>query len=485
MTLVRLFIVLLVCFASGAARAQLRLGPAATRPLPNAATYDAIRDKALASRWAYARLADLTDLIGPRLSGTPQAQAAIEQVARAMRAEGLKVTLEPMQAPHWVRGEELAELVQYSHRPSDITQRLHVTTLGGSIATPPEGITAEVLVVDSFADLAARAQQAHGRIVVFDVPFDQQLADNGYAGPAYGEAVAYRVGAASAAAKVGALAAIVRGVGGAIYRLSHTGMMAYEDGVTKIPAASLTVEDVGLVSRLSKRGPVRMHLVLTPQRLPDVPSFNVVGELPGSQKPQEVVLLSGHLDSWDLATGAIDDGAGVAAAMGVAHIFRVLRLRPKRSVRVVAFMSEECGAVGGQAYFESHKAELESFAAVIESDFGAGTPLGFEAYVSLQALAKLRVLSPVLAPIGATTWRRSDRPLAADISLWEVAGVPGFEPLLDGRHYFDYHHTEADTLDKVDPENLARMVAALGVLTYHLAESADIPEHLPVLASQQ
>jgi Zn-dependent M28 family amino/carboxypeptidase len=226
-----------------------------------------------------------------------------------------------------------------------------------------------------------------------------------------------------------------------------------------------------------------MRLVLTPQQLPDVPSFNVVGELTGSQKPNEVVIVSGHLDSWDLGTGAIDDGAGVVAALGALHVFRELKLRPKRSVRVIAFMSEELGAIGGRAYFDAHREQLANVRAVIETDFGAGGPIGFDSYVLPEALPKLRSLQDVLAPIGATYFRRSERPVAADIAAWQAAGVPGFETLLDSRHYFDLHHTPADTLDKVDPRKLARIVAAVGVLTYFLADSAEPLAHLPALSS--
>jgi Zn-dependent M28 family amino/carboxypeptidase len=259
-------------------------------------------------------------------------------------------------------------------------------------------------------------------------------------------------------------------------------MMAYEDGVAKIPSAALSVEDVGLIARLSKRGPVTLHLLLTPQTLPDVTSHNVVVELTGSQKPNEVVLVSGHLDSWDLATGAIDDGAGVMTAMGALHVLNELKLRPKRSLRAVAFMSEEVGAVGGRAYFEAHRAELANYRAVVETDFGAGKPLGFEAYVLPESIAALRSLQDALAPIGATYLRRSERPVAADIAIWQAAGVPGFETQLDARHYFDFHHTQADTLDKVEPQNLARMVASVGVLAYYLADCAEPPAHLPALA---
>jgi carboxypeptidase Q len=478
------FLAFVVCGAIGLFAGTLHAQGGAPPPaLLNRATYAAIRDRAMTSDWAWQRLADLTDLIGPRPAGSAQAQAAVEQVAQAMRADGLKVTLQPVRTPHWLRGEERAELVEYAQRPKGITQALRLTTLGGSVATPPEGIVAQVMVVRSFDELTARARapanEARGRIVLFDVPFDQDLADNGHAGPAYGHAVAYRTAGASAAAKVGALAALVRSVGGANYRLPHAGQMFYEPGVAKIPAAALTAEDSALVARLAKRGNVTLRLVLTPQNLPEVDSFNVLGDLVGSQKPEEFVLVSGHLDSWDLGTGAIDDGAGVVAAMGVAHVFRELKLRPKRTVRVVAWMSEEIGLVGARAYSEALKDKLAQHVAVIESDSGAGRPLGYEAYAAPSTLNSLRSLRDVLAPIGATLLNRSDRPVSSDAIVLQAAGVPGFELMLDGRHYFDYHHTPADTLDKVDPKNLQRMVATMAALTFHLADAPEPPERLP------
>jgi Iap family predicted aminopeptidase len=396
-----------------------------------------------------------------------------------MRADGLKVSLQPVRVPHWVRGEERAELVEYAQRPKGITQSLHLSALGGSVATPPEGITAPVLVVRSFAELTTRAKEARGRIVLIDVPFDQDLADGGFAGQAYGQAVAYRIGAASAAVKAGAVAALVRSVGGANYRLTHTGFMIYEAGVARIPTAAVTAEDAGLVSRLARRGSVTMKLVLTPQTLPDADSFNVIGDLVGSEKPDEIVLVSGHLDSWDLATGAIDDGAGVAAALGVAHVLRELKVRPKRTLRVVAWMSEELGLIGGKAYFEAYKGDIAKYVAVIESDFGAGKPLGIEGYATPGTMTQLQALRDVLTPLGATVLRRSERTVGSDIGQWQAAGVPGFEAILDGRNYFDYHHTPADTLDKVDPKNLQRMVATLGVLALYLTDSPAMVERVP------
>jgi Zn-dependent M28 family amino/carboxypeptidase len=349
---------------------------------------------------------------------------------------------------------------------------LHVTALGGSVSTGAAGITAPVLVVRNFAELTARAKEAVGRIVLFDVPFDQELADNGQAGTAYGQAVAYRIGGAAAAAKVGAVAALVRAAGGANYRITHAGQMGYDPALPKLPSASITAEDSALVARLAKRGAVSLQLVLTPETLPEVDSFNVLGDLVGSEKPEEIVLISGHLDSWDLGTGAIDDGAGVVAAVGVAHVFKELKVRPKRTLRVVAFMSEENGVFGGNAYFEALKSQLAQHVAVIESDFGAGRTLGLQASVSTASFAALQALREVLMPIGATALERTEHS-GADISNWTSAGVPGFHPLMDGRHYFDYHHSPADTLDKVDPKNLQRMVATLGVLAFFLTNSPE------------
>src|SRR5581483_7318418 len=328
--------------------------PADPAPAVDPAVLAKIRDAALSSDWAWQRLADLTDKIGPRLSGSPQAEAAVTQVSDALRAAGLKVTLQPATVPHWVRGEEQAELVDWPGRPAGLTQRLVLTTLGGSVATPDAGLTAPVLVVHSFDDLKAHAAEAKGRIVLFDYAFNQGLADNGQAMTAYSQAVAYRVQGASAAARLGAVASLIRSVGGADFRLPHTGVMKYEEDAPKIPTAALSAEDAMWVARLSAQGPVSLHLKLTPQTLPDADSHNVLADLPGREKPDEVVLVSGHLDSWDLAQGAIDDGAGVAAAMGAVQVLKSLGLKPRRTVRVVAWMNEENGSGGSKAYFAAN-----------------------------------------------------------------------------------------------------------------------------------
>jgi hypothetical protein len=427
-----------------------------------------IRDAAMRSDWAYSRLADLTDLIGPRLSGSPGAAAAVEQVAAAMRSIGATVTLQPVKVPHWVRGAESAELIDYAGRPAGLSQRVVLTTLGGSGATPAEGLSAPVIVVRSFEELQARRNEVRGSIVLFDVSFDQQMADRGFAGPAYGQAVKFRVAGPKLAAEMGAAAALVRSVGGANFRIAHTGATQLADGA-RIPAAAVTAEDAMLMSRLAARGPLRMHLTLTPQTLPDADGFNVIADLPGSDKADEIVIVSGHLDSWDLATGANDDGTGVTTAMGVIDTLKKLKLQPRRTIRMIAWMNEENGSKGGQAYAQFNKGKLEKHIAAIESDMGAGRPFGILAGVAPGSEKIYAPLQEVLQGIGAGVLTRRDVIGAADMASLEKAGVPCFEPQIDGHDYFNYHHTPADTLDKVSPLELKRHVAVMTSLSWFLA----------------
>ncbi|MBA5637605.1 M20/M25/M40 family metallo-hydrolase [Duganella sp. LX20W] len=444
--------------------------PALAAPANDSATLAAIRDRAMQDNWAYDRLADLTDLVGPRLSGSPGAAAAVEQVAEAMRKLGAKVTLQPVKVPHWVRGAESAELVEYAGRPAGITQRVVLTALGGSGATPAAGLTAPVLVVHSFDELQARAADVKGRIVLFDVAFDQQMADRGLAGPAYGQGANYRVNGPRKAAELGAVAALVRSVGGADYRIAHTGA-TFLDDKARIPAAAVTTEDALLMGRLFARGPLKMHLTLTPQTLPDADSYNVIADLPGSDKADEVVIVSGHLDSWDLATGANDDGAGVAGAMGVLATLKQLKLQPRRTIRMVAWMNEENGTRGGKAYFAANKDHMDQQVAGIESDGGSGRPFGVLSSVGPKAEPLFAPLMAALEPIGAGVFTRRDELGAADLSPLEQAGMPVFEPQVDTHRYFDYHHTPADTLDKVNPDDLRRHVAVMSALTWFLANT--------------
>jgi carboxypeptidase Q len=455
--------------------------PAWAQEVPDAAMAAAlgqIRDAGLKDDWAYRRLADLCDKIGARLSGSPQADAAVEQIATALRAAGLTVSLQPAKVPHWVRGEEQAEIIEYAGRPAGVVQHLHLTTLGGSVATPAQGISGQVLVVHSFDELRAREGEARGKIVVFDVPFNETLAVNGRAGTAYGQGVVYRSQGASAAARAGATAALVRTVGGADYRLPHTGHMSYDPKVPKIPTAALSAEDAMWVARLAAEGPVTLHLKLLPQSLPDVESHNVIADWAGRERPEDVVIVSGHLDSWDLAQGAIDDGAGVASAMGAVRLLQTLGLHARRTIRFVGWMSEENGSAGGQAYFNLNSAALERQIAAIESDNGAGRPLGISAHVPPAALAQFAPLMAALSPMGATILDRREEAGGSDVEFLDAAGVPTLAPIVDTRTYFDYHHSAADTLDKIDPDNIRRQVALMAMMAYFVAE---MPEALPRL----
>ena len=448
------------------------------------ATLARIRDAALTSDFSYQRLAELTDRVGPRLSGSPGAAAAVTLVADDMRSIGMQVSLQPVKVPHWVRGMETGELIDYPGRPEGLSQRLTLTALGSSSATPASGLTAPILVVHSMDELHARAAEAKGRIVLYDVAFDQHLADNGRAGNAYGEAGRYRFTGPAEAAKLGAVAALVRLVGGADFRLPHTGVTGWgKDGVS-IPAAAVTAEDAMLVTRLAAKGEVKAHLTITPQTLPDVDSDNVIADLPGRDRGEEIVIVSGHLDSWDLAQGATDDGAGIAVAMGVAEVFKRLGLQPRRTVRVVAWMNEENGQRGAKAYSEANRDKLKNQFAAIESDGGAGRPMGFLSSVALGDAKLFDPLKAVLRPLGAPIIQREERLGTGDLSLLEGAGVPSFEPLVDVRSYFNYHHTAADTLDKVDPDNLKRQVALLAVLTWYLADMPQQLQRLPVTETE-
>jgi len=432
---------------------------------------------ALSSDYAYAQLAHLCNNIGPRLSGSPQAQQAVQYVAAELRRLGLDVQLEKVMVPHWVRGAETAELVQFTGQAPGTTQKIVLTALGGSVATSAEGLTAEVIAVDSFEHLASLGRgKVAGRIVLFNARFDKQMAAQGFALDAYSQAVVYRGAGPSAAARLGAVASLVRSVGGADYRLPHTGAFGYAGDAPKIPAAAVAAEDADLIAYLTAQGPVRLHLTLTPQTLSDVESYNVIADVKGSEHPEQVIIVSGHLDSWDLGTGAIDDGAGVAVAMQVAQLIKRLGLRPKRTIRVIAWMNEENGLMGGKTYAEDHKAEFANHIAAIESDLGAGHPIGFTAHVNSKALELLTPIASVLQASGASVIRQSQNAEGADISPLDAAGVPTFAPIQDNRTYFNYHHTAADTLDKVVPRELAENAAVVTVLAYAIA---NLPQALP------
>lgn len=431
------------------------------------ANAERIVDQILTKSQGFETLSYLTDNIGPRLSGSKGAELAVKWTTQQFRDWGIDVRNEPVIVPHWVRGEERARLVSHND------QRIVLTALGGSVATPVSGITADVVEITSYDQLEplGRAGLA-GKIVFYNGPMDMTLIESGRAFEAYSKAVGFRATGASRAAEYGAVATVIRSVASASLRTPHTGSLHYDDKQPKIPSAAMTTEDADLVHRLLAKGErVRMHLVLTPKTLPDVKSANVVAEIKGSEHPEEVVVIGGHLDSWDLGTGAIDDGSGVAMVMETLRTLKSLGIQPKRTIRGVLFMNEENGLRGGRAYFDrvAKNEALDEHVAAIETDAGAAPPVGFTSTLEGDDLARLKSRMKVLARI-APMYFESSRHTGADTSPLTDAGVAGFGLVPDPRHYFDYHHTPADTLDKVDPKALAQNTAALAALAYVIAE---------------
>jgi carboxypeptidase Q len=436
-------------------------------------TMDKLRNAALKSDYAYNELRHLTDNIGPRLSGSPQAQKAVEWVAEEMRVQGAEVTLEKAQVPHWVRGAESAELTAWPGQAEGTTQKIVVTALGGSVATPSDGITAPVVVVDDWDQLhALPAGAVKGKILLFNHPFDKELAATGHGLEAYAGGVVYRGAGPIAAAAVGAAAVLVRSVGGADFRLPHTGETAYAPGVEKIPAAAVASEDADILQALVKEGQVTMHLTLTPRTLQDAQSYNVIADWKGSEHPEQVVIVSGHLDSWDLGTGAIDDAAGVAVSMQAIHLMKQLGIHPRRTVRMIAWMSEEEGSEGAAAYVKDHAAEFGNHVGAIESDLGADHPTGIYFAGNSNLGPWLRPVAHVLDANGAGQLVAAPE-TGEDISGLTQKGVPSFAPIQDSRFYFNYHHTAADTFDKVNEAHLNENAAIMAVLAYALADSPE------------
>ena len=428
-----------------------------------------LRQAALNSDYAYRQVAHLADNIGPRLSGSAQAAKAVEYVANELKAIGCEVQLEKVMVPHWVRGEETAALVQFPGQAQSTTQKIVLCALGASMATPPEGIEADVIAVRNFDELKSMPRdKVAGKIVLFNYPFDKQMAAEGRGNETYGEAVVYRSDGPSAAARQGAVACLIRSVGGADYRLPHTGQTDYANDAPKIPAAAVTAEDADLIVDLVRQGPVKMKLVLTPRTLPDVESANVIGDIKGSEHPEQIIIVSGHLDSWDLGTGAIDDGAGVAISMEAANLIQNLHLKPKRTIRVIAWMNEENGSAGSKQYAKDHEKEWANHFAAMETDGGAGHPIGINIKGTPEVKKMLAPVAAILQVSGAGILNLVEH-CGADIEPLEKAGVPSFSPIQDSRFYFNYHHTAADTLDKVVPKELAENSAVVAVAAYALA----------------
>ena len=329
------------------------------------------------------------------------------------------------------------------------------------------------MVVNDFDELNALGREkVAGKIVLFNHHYDKELAAVGFGGDAYGQAVVYRAIGSSAAGRFGAAAALVRSVGNADYRIPHTGALRYADDAPKIPAAAVTAEDADLMAYLAPQGPVKMHLTLTPRTLPDVPSFNVIGDLKGSEHPEQIIIVSGHLDSWDLGTGAIDDAAGVAVAMQTAQIIKQLHLHPKRTIRVIAWMNEENGGAGGKAYAEDHKTNIANHIAAIESDLGAGHPVGFLARQVPPHFKCLRRFQPFWkhqVAVYQDRSRKALKPILHRFQLW-ASLLSGYSRTAD--IIFMYHHTPADTLDKIVPRELAENATIMALLAYAMASSS-------------
>ncbi|MBI2682654.1 MAG: M20/M25/M40 family metallo-hydrolase [Acidobacteriales bacterium] len=465
---------LLSQFADSQLRKQREFSPAEQVLMRQMAQ---IQKAALESDAAYRWLAHFCNNIGPRLTGSPQADFAVLYGQAELRKLGLKIVTHKMLVPHWVRGAETARLVEWPGMTPGTSQKLLVTALGGSVATPQEGITADVVVVDSIADMKALgAEKVRGKIVIFNNFFDKAMARSGHAFEAYGKAVQVRGRGASEAARLGAVATLIRSVGSAEFRVPHTGGLIYAKDVPQIPAGALTHEDVSTIVDLAQQGRVRLHLTLTPQTLPDVESSNLIADIPGTEHPEEIVIISGHIDSWDLGTGALDDGAGVVAAMQIAETLKWLGLKPKRTIRIVGWMNEENGGRGAKAYATDFASLMGDHIAAIEMDSGAGHALGFQLRVAEKSMDLFAPVTTVLDAQGAGLLQRTDGSPGADIGDLDELGVPTIGMWNDGRDYFHYHHTPADTFDKVDKRNLQENAAAMAALAWYLANMEGRPQ---------
>lgn len=433
---------------------------AAQSPIANyQPTADKIIQAALADSSAYDRLGRLVDTFGHRLSGSASLERAIDWILAEMKQDGLaNARTEPVKVPHWVRGGESAELI--APRPL----ALAMLGLGGSVGTPKAGISAPVLVVASFEELEARKAEAKGKIVLFDAPYTN-----------YGETGRYRRTGAVAAAKAGAVALLIRSVGPYGIQTPHTGSMTYDSTVTKIPAAALSMEAAMMLHRMQARGEkVVVRLKMEAKTLPDADSRNVMAEVVGSEYPNEVVVLGGHIDSWDVGQGAMDDGGGVVAAWEAVKLIQRLGLKPRRTIRVVGWTNEENGFRGATTYADNLGEKVGDHVFAMESDAGTFRPTGFGFTGSDAAYQILRQVGLLLKPIEADSITVGGG--GADIAPLMRRGVPGAGLEVEGERYFWYHHTNGDTLDKLDPADFARCVAAFAVMAYVVA---DLPERLP------
>lgn len=414
--------------------------------------------ESLSSRFAWERLAELGDTFGHRLSGSQALEDAIDWAVAQMKNDGLEnVRKEAVKVPHWVRGQESLEIV------SPRRHELVMLGLGNSVGTPAEGIEAELLVVRSFDELDAAKDSVKGKMVLFNVPFTT-----------YGDTVRYRGAGPSRAAALGAVAALVRSVGPPGLRTPHTGALTYDPAAPKIPAAAVTTEDADRLQRMVDRGTtLRLRLKMEARMLPDADSYNVVGEIRGRELPDEVVVLGGHFDSWDVGTGSTDDGGGCIVTWEALRLMKKLNLRPRRTVRVVLWTNEENGLRGGAAYRDRYRDQLANHVLMLESDSGVFRPTGFGFSGSDAARAKIRDIATLLRGIQADEIGPSGG--GADIGPSVEAGnLPAMSLQVDG-NYFLLHHAPADTVDKIDPMDMARASGAIATMAWVIAE---MPERL-------
>jgi carboxypeptidase Q len=424
------------------------------------ATADSLIRAATGDSAAYRRLGRMVDTFGHRITGSASLEATIDWILDLMKADGLEnVHGQPVMVPHWVRGEESAELIKPRRT------RLAMLGLGGSIGTPAKGITAPVLVVGSLDELQQRGAEVKGKIVLLDVPFTDYVATR-----------KVRTDGPSAAARVGAVACLIRSVASNSIRSPHTGQTRYDSTAAKIPAAALSVEDAMMLHRFQDRGePMVLTLRMGARMLPDAPSRNVVAEIVGREKPDEVVVVGGHIDSWDVGQGAMDDGGGAVGAWEAVRLMKRLNLRPRRTVRVVLWTAEENGGAGGLAYAASQAGQYGKHVLAIESDNGVFNPKGVVLAGSDSTAAIVQQVAGLLQPVNATGVQRVPESPAADITPLAEQGVPTMELDVDDSRYFWYHHSDGDMLDKLDPAEVARCVAVMAVMAYVVA---DLPEPL-------
>jgi len=420
----------------------------------------------LHDRLGYEVVESLTTEVGPRLAGTQAEARARDWAVAKFKSLGFdNVRVEPFELPVWTRGIETAEIT------SPYPQPLTVTALGGSASTGSEGVTGQVVIYPDLASVKALPDNAlDGKVMFIDEVMTRTQTGHGY-----GVAVGKRRAAAYEGERLGARAALIRSVGTSSHRFAHTGQMRRitEEGPPGVPTAALSAPDADQLQRILSRGKeVSIKLVLTPQSRPAAMSGNVIAEVPGSASPDEIVLIGAHLDSWDLGTGAVDDGAGVGIVVAAAKLL-MDELKPKRTIRVVLFGAEEVGLVGAKAYADRHAGELDKHIIAAESDFGAGRIWRFQTRVGEDKLPLTREIAKTLRPLGIGPG--DNRAFGGpDLKYVREAGVPVVSLTQNGWDYFDLHHTPDDTLDKIDPADMAQNVAAYAVLIYLASE---VPEH--------